>query len=110
MRFVWGFSIIVFLANPVAAKAAWGAAFDSTQDAINTNAADDPAGIFQAGQNALDHGRLDKAERDFKKVLAIDPRQGGAYANLGVVYMRRKDWPKALTMLGRAEKLLPQVV
>jgi tetratricopeptide (TPR) repeat protein len=109
MRFVWVFSIIVFLANPVAAKAAWGAAFGSTQGAISSKAAADPPGIFQAGQNALDHGQLDEAERDFKKVLALDPRQGGAYANLGVVYMRRKDWPNALTMLRRAEKLLPQV-
>jgi tetratricopeptide (TPR) repeat protein len=69
----------------------------------------DPAQIFQAGQDALSHGRLDAAERDFQQVLAIDPQVGGAYANLGVVYMRRKQWEKALANLHIAEDLMPQV-
>src|SRR3984885_2370325 len=101
MRFVWALPIIVFLANPVA--------FGFAQDARKSNPTANPAAIFQAGQNALNAGHLDEAERDFQKVLALDPRQGGAYANLGVVYMRRKDWSKALTMLRRAEQLLPHV-
>jgi tetratricopeptide (TPR) repeat protein len=69
----------------------------------------DPAQIFQAGQDALNAGRLDEAERDFRKVLAADPQAGAAYANLGVVYMRRKQWAKALTTLRQAERLMPQV-
>jgi len=68
----------------------------------------DPAKIFQAGQNALNHGLLDQAERDFRQVLAVNPQVGGAYANLGVVYMRRKQWTKALAMLRKAEHLMPQ--
>lgn len=54
-------------------------------------------------------GRLDEADRDFREVLAANPRVGGAYANLGVVYMRRKQWAKALKMLREAEHLMPQV-
>jgi len=69
----------------------------------------DPAVIFRAGQDALNHGRLDEAERDFRQVLAANPQVGGAYANLGVVYMRRKQWTKALEMLHKAEHLMPQV-
>ena len=42
-------------------------------------------------------------------MLEIDPRAGGAYANLGVVYMRRKQWNKALKELKKAEELMPQV-
>jgi tetratricopeptide (TPR) repeat protein len=68
----------------------------------------DPAQLFQAGQNALNQGQLDQAERDFHQVLALNPQAGGAYANLGVVYMRRKQWPKALEMLRKAELLLPR--
>jgi tetratricopeptide (TPR) repeat protein len=67
------------------------------------------AQIFQHGQDALAHGQLDDAERDFRSVLAADPKAGGAFANLGVVYMRRKQWAKALEMLHSAEKLMPQV-
>jgi tetratricopeptide (TPR) repeat protein len=69
----------------------------------------DIAQLFQAGQDALNQGRLDEAERDFRRVLAVDPQLGGAYANLGVVYMRRKQWGKALENLHKAEHLMPQV-
>jgi tetratricopeptide (TPR) repeat protein len=69
----------------------------------------DPAVDFQAGQDALNHGRLDEAERAFRKVIAENPQVGGAYANLGVVYMRRKQWIRALGMLHKAERLMPQV-
>jgi tetratricopeptide (TPR) repeat protein len=69
----------------------------------------DPAQIFQHGQNALNRGELDEAERDFRRVLEIDPQAGAAYANLGVVYMRRKQWSKALEELKKAEKLMPKV-
>jgi tetratricopeptide (TPR) repeat protein len=72
-------------------------------------AATDPARLFQQGQDALNRGRLDEAERDFHQVLALNPQLAGAYANLGVVYMRRKQWTKALEMLHHAEHLLPQV-
>ena len=69
----------------------------------------DPVLLFQRGQDALARGQLDDAERDFRRVLAADPKAGGAFANLGVVYMRRKQWTKALEMLHQAERLMPQV-
>jgi len=69
----------------------------------------DPAQVFQRGQDALNQNRLDEAERDFRQVLQLDPQAGSAYANLGVVYMRRKQWTKALESLGKAEKLMPNV-
>ena len=75
----------------------------------SSGGATDPAQLFEAGQDALNQGRLDEAERDFRQVLAANPRAGGAYANLGVVYMRRKQWTKALEMLRKAEHLMPQV-
>ena len=40
-------------------------------------------------------------------MLALNPQSGAAFANLGVVCMRRKQWPKALEMLRKAEHLLP---
>jgi hypothetical protein len=45
----------------------------------------DPAQLFQRGQDALMHGRLDEAEHDFRQVLRLDPQAGGANANLDVV-------------------------
>jgi tetratricopeptide (TPR) repeat protein len=75
--------------------------------AASSGAPADSAQVFRAGQDALNQGRLDEAERDFRQVLAVNPQAGGAYANLGVVYMRRKQWTKALQMLRKAEHLLP---
>jgi tetratricopeptide (TPR) repeat protein len=68
----------------------------------------DPALLFQRGQEALNRGELDEAEHDFRQFLTLDPQAGGAYANLGVVYVRRKQWSKALEMLHKAEQILPQ--
>jgi tetratricopeptide (TPR) repeat protein len=77
--------------------------------AATENAKQSAALIFQHGQDALNHGRLDEAEHDFRQILALDPQAGAAYANLGVVYMRRKQWTKALEMLRNAEHMMPQV-
>jgi Flp pilus assembly protein TadD len=54
-----------------------------------------PQQMFQQGEAALNSGNLEEAERAFKAVLAFDPNSAGAYANLGVIYMRRKQWPPA---------------
>jgi len=68
-----------------------------------------PAEIFQRAQAALSRNQLDAAERDFLQVLQLDPNSGPAYANLGVVYMRRKQWDKALASLRKAQPLMPNV-
>jgi tetratricopeptide (TPR) repeat protein len=65
--------------------------------------------LFQRGQEALNRQQLEEAEHDFRAVLAIDPKSAGAYANLGVVYMRRREWARALTDLHKANELMPQV-
>ncbi len=68
-----------------------------------------PQQLFIAGENALRSGDLQRAEASFRKVAEIDPRSAGAYANLGVIYMRRKRWNEALQMLRKADRLAPQV-
>ena len=69
----------------------------------------DPKALFEAGEAALRAGSLDQAERNFQQVLRIDPQSAAAYANLGVIHMRRKQWPQALSALEKAEKLAPQM-
>jgi tetratricopeptide (TPR) repeat protein len=79
----------------------------SAQSAPST--APDPQKLFAAGEAALHAGKLDEAEGAFRQVVAINPGVAGAYANLGVIYMRRKQWPQALEMLHKAEKLAPGI-
>jgi len=52
----------------------------------------DARALFTKGQTALQAGDLDVAEAAFRQVLSVDPRAGSAYANLGVIAMRRKEW------------------
>jgi tetratricopeptide (TPR) repeat protein len=80
---------------------------DSGRPATSTEA--DPATIFARGQAALQSGKLQDAEQDFRQVLQLDPKSGAAYGNLGVVYMRRKQWNKAIGALETAERLAPQI-
>jgi len=69
----------------------------------------DPQKLFAAGEAALRDNKLDEAERNFRAVLAAEPGVAGAYANLGVIHMRRKQWTQALAALHKAEKLAPVV-
>src|SRR5208283_4046561 len=69
----------------------------------------DAQALFQKGQAALQSGDLDAAEKAFRQVLIADPNAGAAFANLGVISMRRKDWDAALRNLKKAEKLSPKV-
>jgi tetratricopeptide (TPR) repeat protein len=64
---------------------------------------------FQKGQAALESGDLQAAEQAFRQVLVADPNAGAAYANLGVISMRRKNWDDALKKLNKAEKLSPKM-
>jgi tetratricopeptide (TPR) repeat protein len=69
----------------------------------------DPQKIFAEGETALGQGNLNEAERSFQRVLALNPRVAGAYANLGVIHMRRKQWEQALVDLQKAETLAPEI-
>jgi tetratricopeptide (TPR) repeat protein len=107
--------VACLLLSGVAAVPAWSQSASPApatrggSPAANAGPTVDPAKTFQDGQNALNQGRLDEAERDFRQVIAVNPEVGGAYANLGVVCMRRKQWTEALEMLHKAERLLPQL-
>src|SRR5580700_7618382 len=67
----------------------------------------DPRPFFARGEDALARGDLDVAERSFHRGLAIDPKAVSGYVNLGVIAMRRQQWPVALENFRKAEKLAP---
>lgn len=84
------------------------------QSAKNNEAApasshNDPKVLFARGEAALRRGDLHQAEISFRAVIAADPRAGSAYANLGVIAMRRKEWDHALALLQKASTLEPKM-
>jgi len=91
------------------AVGAGAAAVTSPAAGKSTPVAQDSKKRFEAGEAALRAGKLDEAQDDFRQVLAMNPGSAAAYANLGVIHMRRKQWPQALEMLHKAERLVPSM-
>jgi tetratricopeptide (TPR) repeat protein len=80
-----------------------------SQSAGSTSAESVFRQVYQEGQQALSENRLVDAEKAFRQVLTMDPRNAGAYVNLGVIAMRRKQWAIALRNLEQGERLAPGV-
>ena len=67
------------------------------------------AADYQTGEQALRRGALASAEKAFRNVSARSPNDVGAHANLGVIYMRQREWNRALGELETAKRLAPQM-
>src|SRR5205809_3521072 len=70
----------------------------------------DQGALITAGTVGLDdlqRGRLDEAEREFKRVIALAPRDPLGYANLGLTYLRAGRFSDAESPLERARGLDP---
>jgi tetratricopeptide (TPR) repeat protein len=70
---------------------------------------DDLDAVHLVGRAALGAGRLAQAENVFRHVLANDPRQCYAMANLGRTYMAAARWAAAETYLRRASACAPRL-
>lgn len=78
--------------------------------AIGQTASDGPndaATVFRQGKAAMQSGQLELAEKDFRRVIALDSKSAAPHINLGVTYMREKRWDDALIELRKAESLAP---
>jgi tetratricopeptide (TPR) repeat protein len=73
----------------------------------STSSSNDPGALFRQGKQALQSGQLALAEKDFQRVIALDPKSAAPHIDLGVAYMREKRWDDALTELRKAESLAP---
>src|SRR5437879_10964218 len=102
-----GYVLLVALAGTVADGAGQTPSGGAPNRRSAGSKAVDPAVLFQRGEEALREKRLEGAGMNFRQVLQVDPKAGPAYANLGVVYMRGKQWAKALQALNKAEELMP---
>src|SRR5262249_2223325 len=62
---------------------------------------------FQEGELALRSGDLDRAERHFRQVLALDPKSAGAYAGLWGGYMRREPGGQGSAVFKKTKRAAP---
>lgn len=68
----------------------------------------DPERVFNQASHALRAGDLDAAERGFREVLALEPKNLGALGNLGVLLNRRNRPYEAIAVYKRALLLAPR--
>ena len=68
-----------------------------------------PKIVFEEAQRALNAHDYAKAEQGFRDVIKIDPHSAAAYADLGVVYMRRSEYKRAIDAFKNAKKIAPEV-
>jgi tetratricopeptide (TPR) repeat protein len=109
IRTIFVVLLLLFLSSGITTAISVQSAAPAKVAAGAAQAARDPQKLFEAGEAALRAGKLEEAEHAFRQVLAINPGVAGAYANLGVIRMRRKQWPQALEMLHKAENLAPDI-
>src|SRR4029077_291861 len=87
-------TVIVPLLSVGSSMGALGAGFQAAdarqQESASVSSIPDPEQIFRRGEEALRKGDHEQAEHNFKQVVVLNPQVAGAYANLGVIYMRRK--------------------
>ncbi|HEY1405062.1 MAG TPA: tetratricopeptide repeat protein [Spirochaetota bacterium] len=62
---------------------------------------------FRAGVDFLKEGRTAEAETIFSALTILKPDGFGAYFNLGVVYAKKRDFDRAITMFERAIRINP---
>jgi tetratricopeptide (TPR) repeat protein len=63
--------------------------------------------LVAEGQDLLNKGELEGAEKKFLSAIKIDPNSGKAYHFLGMIYLRQKLYTGAIASLEKACKLDP---
>src|SRR5260370_39031942 len=64
---------------------------------------------FESATEALNAGEYPAAEAGFNKILAADPRNVSALANLGMLYSKTHRYGKAIQVYQRALRVSPQL-
>ena len=65
---------------------------------------------FAEGATLTNEGKTDEAIAKFNEVLAIHPKCGECYNNLGSIYSRKQDWAKAEEAYKQAIQIKPDMV
>ena len=63
--------------------------------------------LYLTGTWLMNEGANDRARALFEKTLVLDPNFPATLNNLGYLYARKRDFPKAIELLSRYTKLIP---
>lgn len=94
--------VLILLVCAVSLRAYGAQALSSTASGVQMH--------LERGQAALRANAPAAAVKEFQEVLALDPRNPEAYAELGVVAFFERDYPQASKYLARALAIDPSLV
>src|SRR6266568_2423134 len=78
--------------------------------AVQSKSAEDDSRIeqlYSEAKSAEARGDFDTAVAKYEAILHIAPRLGPAYNNLGAVYFKHRDYPKAAAVLEQGLRVNP---
>lgn len=103
--FAWGLALLALLAYR--RNLVWRDPISLWED--NVLKAEGKARVHgNLGKAYLDAGRFEKAAREFKRMIELDPTFAGAYNNLAVIYIDHlRDYAEAERYIDRALALFP---
>ena len=64
--------------------------------------------LHRIGEEHMTANRLDKAERAFRRILALRPRDARAHHQLGLIAYRQQDFPRAIELVAKSIELWPE--
>ena len=62
---------------------------------------------FRQARNHQQAGQLDLAIQEYRAVIALDPKVGPAFYNLGLIYKNQERWPEAIEAFSQFAALDP---
>jgi tetratricopeptide (TPR) repeat protein len=65
--------------------------------------------LYSGAQAAEGRGEVDQAILDYESILKISPTLSAAYNNLGALYLREREYAKAVDVLQRGLKINPKM-
>jgi tetratricopeptide (TPR) repeat protein len=101
LRKIWRAAVLLLLLQVAIASAAW-ARQESKEDAqVQT--------LYAEARSAQAAGNLAEAAKRYEAILAIAPKLGAAYNNLGSIYIQLREFRKAAEVLQKGLKINPSM-
>ena len=101
MRRIWRAAALLLLVQAAIGSAAWTGQESKDDAQVQT--------LYSKARSAQAAGNLAEAAERYEAILAISPKLGAAYNNLGSIYIQLRELRKAAEVLQKGLKINPSM-